>query len=372
MEKITLHHDAETPSAIWQTVIFPILRYKRMTYTMITVAVSVTLIVALLIPNRYTSTAILLPTANNDQISDLKDMAAGALGDLGLGTLKQANDQSSALYPQILTSRTIEEAILQRPCTFEYEGETKTMTMAEYLDQPNVDLALLALGERIGVSLDRKTGVVYLSVTTKYPGLSAAVVHGFLDELNDYNVNKRQSKASANEHFIGKRLDQIKTELAAAEDSLLVFKRQNQNFETGGDPTLQMELERRERTAALKTEEFALMTKQYELAKIDAVKDIPVVNILDSGAVPIEKSWPHRSVYLISAFLFSLLGGIILSLWRDLSGKRRFGEQFERSIHSPELHFNRLEERIIGRMATLAGASVGQGSSSERKGNDRE
>ena len=244
--------------------------------------------------------------------------------------------------------------------------------MAEYVDQPNVDLALLALGERMGVSLDRKTGVVYLSVTTRYPGLSAAVVHGFLDELNDYNVNKRQSKASANEHFIAQRLDQIKTELAQAEDSLLVFKRQNQNFETAGDPTLQLELERRERASVLKTEEFALMTKQYELAKIDAVKDVPVVNILDSGAVPIEKSWPHRSVYLFSALLFSLFGGIVLSLWRDLSGKRRFGDHFERTIHSPELHFNRFEERIIGRVATLAGTSAPELTLSERRGSETE
>jgi uncharacterized protein involved in exopolysaccharide biosynthesis len=357
MEKITLHHQPETPSAFWQNFVLPVLRHKRVTYVMVATSVTVTLIICLLIPNRYTSTAVLLPTANNDQISELKELAAGSLGDLGLGTLKQANDQSSALYPQILTSRTISEAILNRPFQFVDDGESKTMSMAEYVDQPNVDLALRSMGELVGVGLDRKTGVVFLSVTTTYPGLSAAVVHGYLEELNDYNINKRQSKASANEHFIAQRLEETKLELREAEDSLLAFKDQNRNFETSADPTLQLELVRRERTALLKSEEFSLMTKQHEMARIDAVKDLPVVNVLDSGAVPVMKSWPKRSVYLLSALLASLFGGIVLSLWLDLSAKRRYRDQFEQTIHSPEIRFSRFEERVIGRVASLTGAA---------------
>jgi uncharacterized protein involved in exopolysaccharide biosynthesis len=356
MEKIKLHHDPEEPtSAFWQSFVLPVLRYKKLTYAITAASVSLTLVICLLIPNRYTSTAALLPTTNNDQISDLKELAAGTLGDLGLGSLKQVSDQSSALYPQILSSRTISEAILNRSYKYNDDGEQKSITLSEYVDQPNIDLELAALTELVGIWQDRKTGMVYLSVTTTHPELSANIVHAYLDELNDYNVNKRQSKAQANQQFMARRLDEIKHELADAEDSLLAFKEQNRNFDNTADPELQLELQRRERLAMVKSEEFGFLTKQHELARIDAVKDIPVVNVLDSGSVPVMKSWPRRSIYLLGALLGSLFGGIVLSLWLDISGKRRFKDQFTRTLHSPDIQYSRLEERFLERIERMAG-----------------
>ncbi len=354
MEKITLQHSPENSSPFWQSFVLPILRHKRLTYILVASSVATTLLVCLLIPNRYTSTATLLPTANNDQISELKDLAAGSLGDLGLGALKQPGDQSSALYPQILSGRIISENILSRTYRFDDNGETKSLTLAEYVDQPNIDLALQALGELVGVGVDRRTGVVSLSVTTEYPGFSAAIVHAYLEELNDYNINKRQSQAKSNERFMAARLAQIKKELATAEDSLLAFKEQNRNFSTSSDPELQLQLGRLERNVLIESEQATMMTRQHELAQIDAVKDVPVVNVLDSGSVPIMKSWPHRSVYLFTALLVSLLAGFVISLWLDVSGKRRFREQFEETIHNSDIHFNRIETQVINRVARLA------------------
>ncbi|MFZ1683003.1 MAG: Wzz/FepE/Etk N-terminal domain-containing protein [Candidatus Zixiibacteriota bacterium] len=359
MEKIKLHHDPEEPtSAFWQSFVLPVLRYKKLTYAITAASVSLTLVICLLIPNKYTSTAALLPTTNNDQISDLKELAAGTLGDLGLGSLKQVSDQSSALYPQILSSRTISEAILKRSYKYDDDGAQKSITLSEYVEQPNIDLELTALSELVGIWQDRKTGMVYLSVTTTYPELSANIVHAYLDELNDYNVNKRQSKARANQQFMARRLDEIKHELAQAEDSLLAFKEQNRNFDNSADPELQLELQRRERLAMVKSEEFGFLTKQHELARIDAVKDIPVVNVLDSGSVPIMKSWPRRSIYLLGALLGSLFGGIVLSLWLDISGKRRFRDQFSRTLHSPDIQYSRLEERFLQRIERMAGRAT--------------
>jgi uncharacterized protein involved in exopolysaccharide biosynthesis len=368
MEKIKLHHDPEEPtSAFWQSFVLPVLRYKKLTYAITAASVSLTLVICLLIPNKYTSTAALLPTTNNDQISDLKELAAGTLGDLGLGSLKQVSDQSSALYPQILSSRTVSEAILKRSYQYDDDGEQKSITLSEYVDQPNIDLELAALSELVGIWQDRKTGMVYLSVTTTYPELSAHIVHAYLDELNDYNVNKRQSKAQANQQFMARRLDEIKHELANAEDSLLAFKEQNRNFDNSGDPELQLELQRRERLAMVKSEEFGFLTKQHELARIDAVKDIPVVNVLDSGSVPIMKSWPRRSIYLLGALLGSLFGGIVLSLWLDISGKRRFRDQFSRTLHSPDIQYSRLEERLLQRIERMAGRATTEETNEEDK-----
>jgi capsule polysaccharide export protein KpsE/RkpR len=50
---------------------------------------------------------------------------------------------------------------------------------------------------------------------------------------------------------------------------------------------------------------FELLTKQYEMAKIQEAKDVPSVQILDAVEVPQKKSFPHR--------LWIMLGGMCLS-----------------------------------------------------------
>jgi|HubBroStandDraft_5_1064220.scaffolds.fasta_scaffold40710_2 capsule polysaccharide export protein KpsE/RkpR len=39
---------------------------------------------------------------------------------------------------------------------------------------------------------------------------------------------------------------------------------------------------------------FTLLTQQYEMARIQEAKDVPVVNVIDSPGIPEKKSWPPR------------------------------------------------------------------------------
>ncbi|MFQ5639066.1 MAG: GNVR domain-containing protein [bacterium] len=52
---------------------------------------------------------------------------------------------------------------------------------------------------------------------------------------------------------------------------------------------------------------FELLIQLYEQAKIEEAKDIPNIQILDYGAIPIYKSRPKRSIIVIVAGLFSLI-----------------------------------------------------------------
>jgi uncharacterized protein involved in exopolysaccharide biosynthesis len=49
---------------------------------------------------------------------------------------------------------------------------------------------------------------------------------------------------------------------------------------------------------------FELLTKEYEVAKIQEAREIPSAEVLDVAAVPEKKSFPHRSLFM--------LGGVIL------------------------------------------------------------
>ncbi len=357
MDRMTLKKTTgETPSPFWDSFVLPLLRYKRMTYTIVGVTVAVALLYCLVIPNQYTSTATILPSAGNDQFSELKDLAAGSLGELGLGSMMQAQENSSALYPKVLTSRLISENILRRDYEFSDGTEMKTMALEEYVDAGNIDRSVAALANLVRIDVDRRTGVISLSATTEHPELSAAVVHAYLDELENYNINYRQSKARDNEQFVAARLNEVKTELNQAEEALSAFQNKNLNYMSSSDPGLQEQLARLQRDVTVKEGVFLVLTKKHELAKVEAVKDIPIVQVLDRGSVPLVKTSPRRSLYMIGAFFGSLFFAILLSLWMDLSVKRRFRASLERIVTSPEIKMNRVESRLIRRATRLVDA----------------
>ena len=167
-------------SVFWESFVLPILKYKKLTYIIVGSAVLAMLILCLIINNRYTSIATILPSGNSGLSSDIKDLAAGSLSELGLGASMQAPENSSALFPDILTSRLISEEVLNRSYSFNHNFKPKSMTFYEYIDAPNFDMAIIKLKKLVNIYTDKRTGVITLSVTTEYPELSAAVVTTFI------------------------------------------------------------------------------------------------------------------------------------------------------------------------------------------------
>lgn len=59
---------------------------------------------------------------------------------------------------------------------------------------------------------------------------------------------------------------------------------------------------------------FELLTQQYEMARIEEAKDIPVVNVIDSPGLPEKKSFPPRILLTLFLTFFSLgiASGLVL------------------------------------------------------------
>jgi uncharacterized protein involved in exopolysaccharide biosynthesis len=55
---------------------------------------------------------------------------------------------------------------------------------------------------------------------------------------------------------------------------------------------------------------YELLTKQYEIAKIEEARDVPTVQVLDPAIVPQKKSSPHRLYLMIGGLCFSFLLGV--------------------------------------------------------------
>jgi capsule polysaccharide export protein KpsE/RkpR len=57
---------------------------------------------------------------------------------------------------------------------------------------------------------------------------------------------------------------------------------------------------------------YEYLTQQYEIAKIDEAKEIPVVRVLDEPDIPERKEGPHRLLWLL---IGAILGFLLATLW---------------------------------------------------------
>jgi len=303
------------------------------------------LVVLILTPNRYTSSASILPTGSTDRLAGLKSLA-------GLGNLVSVDENSSDMFPVILRSREVRDRLLDARFTFDHKGTTISTTLSDYFHQENPDKLQDALGAISFISTDKKTGVTHVSVETEYPGLSQRILQQYLVELEDFNLNQRRSKGKDNADYLRRELTARQAELNRAEDALEAFQLANQDWQMTGSPEVLKELSRLNREVQVKTSVCLLMEKEYEIAKLDAQKDVPVVSVLDEPSLPTVKSGPRRAATLMVTAVASLLAAIVLvvahaGITGALSGSRREEyEAFREDLVEAFPRTNRIVSRI--------------------------
>ncbi|HIE03650.1 MAG TPA: hypothetical protein EYP61_02700 [Candidatus Latescibacteria bacterium] len=261
-----------------------------------------TLLYSTKMKKKYRAEASILPSEERDYLARL------ILGTEGrpVGT--------SSVYMDILSSIPVMKAVLEREYEYHLDGEEVKGTLKEYLRASTVHQGIRALKGISKFSQARKTGIITISVTTRSPDLSAAVANEFVRQLQIYNTQRRRTKAKEQLKFIEKRLEEVKEELAKAERRLADFKRKNRNLiALGGSsgkgsisfslPDLAMELSRLEREVSLKSELFGTLTKQYELVRIEAKKETPVIDVLNWAEPPDRPTGRGMKFLLLLSFI---------------------------------------------------------------------
>ncbi len=277
-----------------------LLKYKRTIGWTVGAVILLTAGILLLQPNKYMSRASILPSGSQDKLADLKSLA-------GLGSIMSADENSSELYPSILTSRTVADGVLDACYTFSMNGKQVDTVLASYLDQPDRDKQYQALEQLFAVDIDKKTGVIKVAVETEYPTLSQAILTKYLEELEDFNMFKRRSQARENARYLSEQLAQKSAELKTAENALQEFQSSNQNWFGSTNGGMVEELTRLQREVEIRTTAYGYLTQQYEIAKLDAQKDVPIVRTLDDPSLPIRKSGPFRTRILVMITMFTTL-----------------------------------------------------------------
>jgi uncharacterized protein involved in exopolysaccharide biosynthesis len=175
-------------------------------------------IIAFLIPNKYTSTAQLMPPdqqsiSNTSSLTPLSGMGSGLLGAGAGGLISQRTPGQTVVG--VLTSDTELDYIIDK------------FNLRHVYREKYIEDARKALLNHSEISEDKKSGIVNISVTDKNKQLAHDVATAYVDELNQIMNNLGTSSAKRERVFLEQRLKEVKAELDSSSLALSQFSSHN-------------------------------------------------------------------------------------------------------------------------------------------------
>jgi uncharacterized protein involved in exopolysaccharide biosynthesis len=169
-----------------------------------------------------------------------------------------------------------------------------------------MDRALRKVRDLLSSSVEARTGIVTVTLDMPEPSLAADALNAIVTEVDRFMRLKKAGNATEQLRWIEQRMPEVNRELRAAEDSLKEFRERNRRVLDS--PQLLLMQERLIREVTVKSAIVIELKKQYELAKIDEIKNLTIVNVLDPARAAVRKESPRRAVNTILAFFAGLLG----------------------------------------------------------------
>jgi uncharacterized protein involved in exopolysaccharide biosynthesis len=260
----------------------------------------------------------------------------GSLGtiasQLGIPALSAVAQGSASLSAQFYGDLLTSSAVLHALATTRYDatapgaygGRAFRGTLVDYYapraktaTDAELDAMRRLARSAMRVTVDRPTGVVRLTVRTRNRQLSALVARRALDLVNEFNLRRRQTQAGAERAFAAARARAALDTLRAAESSLADFRATNIDFSRS--PRLGARETALERRVALAQQVYTTVAQRAELASIEAVRNTPVVTVLDAPEGLVEARPRHTAAIALGA----LLSGLTVACAIALVGERR-------------------------------------------------
>lgn len=293
-----------------------------------TAAAALVLLITLVVPPTYRAVATLLPERQGSKLPAFEQFADVAQ----LAGMKMPGSDVSRLYPEIVLSESILRPVIERRYrTLRFADSVNLMqyfSLAEDTYEENIAEALKCLRRKLSASYEAKTGVVRITLDMREPAIAADVVNAIIGELDLFMRVKQVSSATEQRKWIETRLNDVEQELRRAEEALKSFREKNRRVIDS--PQLLLSQERMLRDIQMKSTIFIELKKQAELARIEEIKNITIVNVLDPARPPAEREGPQRILNTILAFCVVLFGGVVFS-----SMYARYGARV-RTIFSPD------------------------------------
>lgn len=276
------------------------------------------LLAAVILPPSYRVTVSFAPNPTSSSKLGSAMSSLGGLGGLagGLaGSLGSAVEptESPAFYNELLQSRELLTRLLMTrfpdPRTPNPLDSARLVDILKLnSDDPGrrIELGIRALQKSMRTEADIRTNMVKMTVSNRYPALTAQEANVALGLVNGFNLQQRASRARDKRGYLETRLAAARASLNAAQARYRDFLSGNRQWRTS--PTLASDEETLRRDQELASDLFLSLQKQYEAAKLDEFNDAALITVVDSAVPPRAPAWPRYSVLIPAA----LIGGAIL------------------------------------------------------------
>jgi uncharacterized protein involved in exopolysaccharide biosynthesis len=269
--------------------------------------------ISLVLPPTYTATTTFIPVPGGSPPT-LPGGLAGLATQFGVN-IAGSNSLSPDFFAEVLTSRELLQATLLSEFDDPLRPGSKR-TLLDILkirhrsDQDRVSEGIRELERDVSQRVDRRTGIVTLTVKGRPAALVAAIANRMVELLNTFNLEKLQSQSRERRRFAEERKNQAEQELRAAEAQHLRFLQSNRRY--NDSPLLSFEENRLARQVQLRQEVFQTLTREYEEARIAEVRDTPLLTTIDAAVAPDRRAFPQRTLLVLLAILASGLTAIAL------------------------------------------------------------
>jgi uncharacterized protein involved in exopolysaccharide biosynthesis len=212
-----------TASRVWQAEHLRLLWDRRkFFFRAFLIGLIASTLLAFLIPKSYTSTTQLMPP--DSQSSSGMAMMAALAGKAGGGLESIAGDllgakSSGGLFIGVLRSETAQDRLVQQFDLKKVYGKKLEIDARTKLD------------ENTGVSEDKKSGIITISVTDHSPQRATALATAYVDQLNFLVAELSTSAAHRERVFLEERLKVVKQDLDDASNQLAQFSSKNNTLD---------------------------------------------------------------------------------------------------------------------------------------------
>jgi len=350
-------------------------------------------LIAFLLPVRYEAKIVLMPPQQNSSMSSALLSQLGNLGSLaslagGGLSIKSQTD----MYVSLLTSRTVEDAMIQR---FGLMQEYHEKRMSDARDR---------FESRTTVVAGAKDGLIRLSLEDGDPKRAAEMANGYVEEFRKLSASLAITEAARRRMFFEQQLRQSKDDLAGAEEAMkktqqstgvlqidsqarsliesaailrgqvvakqvqiqgmrsfaaednphLILAKQeltalesqlarltgSQSDDGSDDLMLSkgrateagLEYLRRYRDVKYRETVFGLLAKEFEMAKLDEAREGAIVQVVDPAVAPDKRSFPPRLLIILGT---PILAFFVAGFWVML--RENWAHSFKRPRNRQQL-----------------------------------
>lgn len=246
-------------------------------------------------------------------------------GQFGVAIPSGNQSQSPDFYVGLLKSRVILLPIVRDTLVVKELGGKRIA----FLDLVKINGTTAAkeeagvrlLSSWISTSIVKATGVIQVSVASRWPSVSLAVATALVNGVNLFNQRTRQGQATAERQFVEGRMAVAGSELRTAEDRLESFLKTNREF--GSSPELTFERDRLQRNVNLQQQVFTLLTQSYENVRLREVRDTPLITVIEPPSVPATPEPRGRARSILIGLLLGGLIGTLMAIISTMVARRR-------------------------------------------------